>query len=112
VFSCIGVTTFAADRLCYSNLSQRLPIYPNAEVKSRRHNLFTEFGMGNTVIVLISPDAPEAVRAWYAVHAGSYLREAVRNNTPFYRMAQGQVDVTRNPDGKGSQIILFGTCVN
>jgi len=112
VFACISVSTFAMDRLCYSNLSQRLPIYPNAQVERRIHNLFTEFGMGNTVVTLISEDDPDTVRSWYAIHTGAYLRDALKNNTPFYRMAQGQVDVTRNPDGAGSQIILFGTCVN
>lgn len=108
---CGSVSSFALDRLCYSNLSQRLPIYPDATVESRAHNLFTEFGMGNTVMVLTTPDEPDAVRSWYAIQTGSYLREALRNNTPFFRMSQGQVDVTRNPDGAGSQIILFGTCV-
>jgi hypothetical protein len=63
------------------------------------------------VVILTSPDDPDSVRSWYAVHTGTYLREALRNNSPFFRMAQGQVDVTRNPDGDGSQIILFGTCV-
>jgi hypothetical protein len=112
VILCSAVTSFAVDRLCYSNLSQRLPLYPNAEVKRRVHNLFTEFGMGNTVIVLVSSDDPDTVRDWYAAETGTYVRDALRNNTPFFRMAQGTVDVTHNPDGEGSQIILFGTCVN
>ncbi|MEP7292717.1 MAG: hypothetical protein ABI835_13125 [Chloroflexota bacterium] len=113
VILCSGVSMFTVDRLCYGNLSQRLPIYTNAEVVRRVHNLFTEFGMGNTVITLISPDDPDTVRSWYAVHTGSYLREALRNNTPFFRMSQGQVDVSHDPDNpSGSQIILFGTCVN
>jgi len=114
VILCSGVSLFAANAICYSNLTQRLPIYPNATVKSRGHNFLTEFGMGDTEMVLISPDSPETVRSWYAVHTGSYLRDSLRNNTPFFRMAQGQVSVDYNPDdptGKGSQIILYGTCV-
>ena len=111
VVLCGGITFFAADRICYGNLSQRLPIYPNATVSSRTHNLFTEFGMGNTVVVLDSPDSPDDVRSWYAVQTGSYLREALRSNTPFFRMAQGSATVSRSDTG-GSQIILFGTCVN
>ncbi len=109
---CGSGTLFVADRICYGNLSQRLPIYPNATVERRTHNLFTEFGMGNTVIIMNSPDAPSTVRSWYALHTGTYLREALQNDTPFFRMAQGQVDVTRSEDGAGSQIILFGTCIN
>jgi len=114
VILCSGVSVIAADRICYSNLTQRLPIYPGATIKSREHNFLSEFGMGNTVMVLTSPDAPSVVQSWYSVHTGNYLRDALRNNTPFFRMAQGQVSVTENPDdptGKGSQIILFGTCV-
>ena len=115
VLLCSGTSIFALDRICYGNLTQRLPIYPSATVETRSHNLFSEFGMGNTAMVLTTPDDPSTVRSWYAVHTGDYLREAVRNNSPFFRMAQGQVDITRisdDPDETGSQIILFGTCVN
>ena len=112
VLLCTGVLSFAVDRICYGNLSQRLPLYPNAAIKTRVHNLFTEFGMGNTAFVLISPDDPQTVRDWYAAETGTYLRQSVQNDTPFFRMAQGSVEVTHNPDGDGSQIILFGTCVN
>ncbi len=112
MFVCLGTVTFAADRICYGNLSQRLPFYPDATIKMRSHNLITEFGMGNTVVIMTTPDDPETVRAWYAVHTGSYLRESLQNNTPFFRMSQGQVNVGANPDGEGSEIILFGTCIN
>lgn len=115
ILLCGSTMVFALDRICYGNLTQRLPIYPNAEVTRRVHNLFTEFGMGNTVVTLQTLDTPEVVRSWYGVHTGDYLRESLRENTPFFRMAQGQVDVTRDPEtpgGTGSQIILFGTCVN
>ncbi len=112
VIVCISTVGFAADRICYGNLSQRLPLYPNATIKSRTHNLITEFGMGNTVVIMSSPDEPEDVRSWYAVHTGSYLRDSLRDNTPFFRMAQGQVQIGANPDGDGSSIILFGTCIN
>jgi hypothetical protein len=112
VMLCSGTAFVVADRLCYSNLSQRLPIYPNATVISREHNFLSEFGMGNTVLVLISPDDPDTVRSWYAKETGAYLRESLRNNTPFFRMAQGQFDVTADPaNPSGSQIILYGTCV-
>jgi hypothetical protein len=112
VILCSGVSVIAADRICYSNLTQRLPIYPGATIKSREHNFLSEFGMGNTVVVMTSPDAPDAVRSWYAVHTGSYLRESLRNNTPFFRMAQGQANVTYDAaNDAGSQIILYGTCV-
>jgi hypothetical protein len=111
---CVGTVTFALDRICYSGLSQRLPIYPNAEVRLRRHNLFTEFGMGNTAITLYSPDDPNDVRRWYGRQTGDYIRGTMDNGGTIdrlaLRIAQGDWDVTA--DGTGSQIILFGTCAN
>ncbi len=115
ILICGSTLVFAVDRICYGNLTERLPLYPNAQIVRRVHNLFTEFGMGNTVLTLTTPDDAETVRSWYAVNSGTYLRESLKNNTPFFRMAQSQVDVTRDtesPGGTGSQIILFGTCVN
>jgi hypothetical protein len=111
---CSGTAFVAVDRLCYGNLSQLLPIYWNATVKSRTHNFLSEFGMGNTVLILTSPDDPDTVRSWYGKQTSAYLSEARRNNPPFYHLAHWQVDVTHNPDdptGSSSQIILFGTCV-
>jgi len=112
MFLCSGITTFAVDRLCYVNLTERLPMYPNATVKTRVHNLFSELGMGNTAVIMTTPDDPDTVRAWYAEETAPYLRLDARNNMPFSHVAHGQVDITHNPDGEGSQIILFGTCVN
>ena len=113
---CGAVTSFTVDRICYAGLSQRLPIYPNAEVQMRSHNMFSEFGMGNTVIVLHSPDEPEVVRSWYAQQTGGYIRETMQSGAFIdrvaQRIAQGDWDVTREEDGNGSQILLFGTCVN
>lgn len=113
---CLTTTTFALDRVCYTGLSQRLPLYPNAEVRSRRHNMFSEFGMGNTVIVMYSPDEPDVVRSWYGRATGQYIRGTLETGTSIERLAQrlgqGQWDVTRDESGVGTQIILFGTCAS
>jgi hypothetical protein len=113
---CIGTTTFAIDRICYTGLSQRLPLYPNAEVRLRRHNLFTEFGMGNTALTLYTPDEPNDVQQWYGRNTGEYIRGTMENGGTIdrlaLRIAQGDWDVTRDESGTGSQIILFGTCAN
>jgi hypothetical protein len=112
VILCSGVSLFAADRLCYGALSQRLPLYPNAAVKQRVHNLFTEFGMGNTAITMTTPDDPTTVRNWYGARTGEYMREGLDSRSIGFTLARGQWDVTRDPDNPtGSQIILFGTCV-
>ncbi|MBL8132897.1 MAG: hypothetical protein JNL42_13640 [Anaerolineae bacterium] len=108
----VGGVTVALDRVCYHYLSQRLPIYPGAEMRVRTHNFLSELGMGNTVITLYAPDPPDEVRAWYAVQTGSLLREWARTRPILYNIAQSSVDVSRADDGVGSLVILFGTCAN
>lgn len=116
LFLCIGVSFFSVDRLCAAYLPQRLPIYPDAEVEFITHNFITEFGMGNTSIVLYTPDEPDAVRSWYGRTMGTFLREAVENPTLITQIGRqiARVDfsITRAKDGVGTQIILFGTCLN
>jgi hypothetical protein len=113
---CVSTGSFAADRICYMGLSQRLPIYPNAEIRSRVHNLFSEFGMGNTVLTLYTPDEPDAVRSWYGQQTGTYARETLQSDNFIERLAQrwaqGQWEVSRDESGIGTQIILFGTCAS
>jgi hypothetical protein len=110
VFVCSAVTSFAADRLCYGALSQRLPLYPNATVTSRVHNLFSEFGMGNTVITMNTPDDPTTVRNFYGMASGAYMRSG-GNGSLFFTLARGQATIASGEGGVGSQIILFGTCI-
>lgn len=113
---CTAATTFALDRVCYASLSQRLPLYPNAQITYRQHNLFTELGMGVTVIMLDSPDEPDVVRSWYGRAQGAYNRAALESGDVVQqagqRLSRADWSVTRAEDGTGSQIILFGTCVN
>lgn len=114
ILLCSGVSFYTLDRICYDSLSQRLPIYPNAEIVFRAHNLFSELGMGNTVITLHSDDEPDVVRAWYGRAQGEYARMALNSSNIItstgQRIARADWSVTR--DGDGTQIILFGTCVN
>ena len=111
ILLCSGVTMFAADRLCYGALSQRLPLYPNSTVISRTYNLFSAFGMGNTVVSITTPDDPETVRNWYGAATSAYMRAGMRGGSPFFTLAKGQWDVSRGENGEGSLIILFGTCI-
>lgn len=107
----LSVFLYGLDRVCYNGLSQRLPIYPGAEIVSSQHNLFSDFGMGNTVMVLTTPDDADEVRAWYARETGAYLRRALQTNDFAFRIAQGDWDISPLEDG-GAQVILFGTCAN
>jgi hypothetical protein len=108
----VGGVFIGLDRVCYHYLSQRVPIYPDAEIRVRTHNFLSEFGMGNTVYTLYTSDRPDEVRSWYAVHTGELLREWARTRPFLYNLAQSRVDVSRADDGIGSLVILFGTCAN
>ncbi len=116
VLVCSGSAFVAIDRVCAAYLPQRLPIYPGATVAFQRHNSMTEFGMGTTVVTLLSPDPPETVRSWYGRETGTFLRESINNNDPITylgrQIARVSWDVGRAPDGNGSQIILYAQCMN
>jgi len=105
----LGGLGLTIDRICVANLTLRLPQYPGATVVWERHNLLTPFGMGETVMMLTTPDSPETVREWYARHTGEVLRANVKN--PFFQWGRGEWIVDPAQDGPGSQIILHGLCM-
>lgn len=110
ILLCMGAVTLAIDGACYSSLTQRLPIYPSATVVSERHNFIRAFGMGETVMVLYTSDPPDEVTSWYARTIGQVIRESLQRGGPL-RFGATDWSVGRAEDGVGSQIILFGTCV-
>jgi hypothetical protein len=116
MFFCAGGVTFVFDRVCNSYLTRYLQIYPNATITYRAHNMFTDFGVGNTVMFLESPDDQDTVRSWHGRTYGTFLRETLRSTDPLLyvgrRLARVDWDVTESESGTGSQIILFGTCIN
>ena len=91
-------------------MSQRLPLYPNAEITVQRYNMFRPRGMGETYIELVSPDDPDTVSRWYGSTAGRYSREAVRTNDFTYRLATAERAIGWTEDRTGSLIQLYGTC--
>jgi hypothetical protein len=113
---CSGVIVTVMDGICYDGLTRRLPTYPGAQVLNVRYNLFRPYGMGNTVVQLYSADDQDTVRAWYARQTGTLLRALIESRAPgdnlVRTITQSQFDVTEAADGTGSQILLFGTCVN
>lgn len=111
LFACVGVSFVGVDAMCYSSLSQRLPLYPGATVTLERHNFMRAFGMGETIMVLESDDPPEVVQAWYGRVTYDGQQRAKANHDPFYYMATGRYSVTAAEDGTGSQIILSAGCV-
>ena len=111
LFICIGVSFVGVDAMCYSSLSQKLPLYPGATVTLERHNFLRAFGMGETVMVLDSDDPVETVQAWYGQMTYEGQQRARETHDPFYFMATGRYSVTTAEDGTGSQIILTAGCV-
>lgn len=116
IFACVLLSIVGINGVCLGYLPQRLPYYPGARVDSEGYNFITPWGMGNTVASLYSTDDPETVRSWYGVQTGNFLREAVRNPTPVTdlgrQVARVDFDITRDADGVGTRILLFGTCLN
>lgn len=107
---CGGISALAVDQLCYTTLSQRLPLYPDAEVRVQRHNFFRAWGMGETYFELYTPDDSDTVGEWYGSTAGRYSREAVRANDFTYRLASAERSFRRAEDGEGTFIQLYGAC--
>jgi len=110
VAACLAGSALVTDTLCRQGFDRRLPVYPGAAVKWERHNFLSAFGMGETVMTLTSPDAPETVRAWYAATTAAAIRDSV-DDVPL-RLTRGEWTVDLDEDGTGSQIILHGLCVN
>jgi hypothetical protein len=107
---CMAVSVLGLDRLCYESLSRRMPIYPGAEIRVNRYNLFTSRGMGETYLELYSPDPSDVVSEWYGRTTSATLREAARTNDAIYRLARSERNVRRAEDGEGALIELYGTC--
>lgn len=125
-FGCLGIliamivcgsTVFLAiDRVCYAGLSARMPVYPGAVQTFEYHNMLTSQGMGETVMLFTSPDAPDVVQAWYARTSGEWLRAAAQSKdllvTAQRTLTRADFAVTADESGTGSLISLIGECAN
>ncbi|GIL12642.1 MAG: hypothetical protein BroJett038_13620 [Chloroflexota bacterium] len=110
VFGCIIVMFLGLDAACYSAMTRKIPIYPEARVTMERHNFLRAFGMGETVMVLDTDDPSSEVRDWYGRTVAANYRSAQTNRDPFWFMASAQWSVTTAEDGSGAQIVLSGVC--
>jgi hypothetical protein len=113
---CGSTVYLAVDRVCYAGLTQRVPVYPNADTISLQHNMLFAWGMGTTVGVFESADDPLTVRRWYANNTRAFAQNVATDPNPFVqarvRLTQARWDVTESQSGDGTQIILFGQCAN
>ncbi len=106
---CVSVTLVGVDRTCVSDMEPRLPIYPNTTIKLQQHNFLTQFGMGESVMILHSDDPVEVVRDWYSKTVGAIVYADVQKGT-IRHMGRTNWTVDEAPEGSGSQIILYGYC--
>jgi F420-0:gamma-glutamyl ligase-like protein len=110
MFGCIVITTIGIDAACYSSMSAKLPIYPNARVTLDQHNFLQRFGMGTTVMILDTDDDVEVVRDWYGTTVAKVYKAARETNQAFFYFASARYSVGPAEDGSGTQIILNGAC--
>ena len=108
---CVVTIVLGVDKSCVDDLKPRLPIYPNTTVKLAQHNFLTQFGMGESVMILHSDDAVDVVRDWYSKTVGAVVYADVQKGN-IRQMGRTNWTVDEAPEGKGSQIILYSYCGN
>jgi hypothetical protein len=112
MLSCGSITVVSLDVVCHGALTQRLPLYPGAEVAHERYNMIRPFGMGETYVMLRTTDASDDVRQWYARTVAAYVRDrALSGGDVGYRISSSRWQVRRSDDQGATEVVLHGTCV-
>jgi hypothetical protein len=97
---------FAVDNTCRANANTWLEDYPDSEFVRETYTFLRPFGIGETIRVLYSADAPNTVRSWY--------READRARDDRGLIRNEGVSQTRwqviDAENEGSQIALQSEC--
>ena len=60
----VAVAILGADQLCRNDIARRLPLYPNATLRSAEHDFLRVRAAGRTEMSFATPDDVEAVRDW------------------------------------------------
>lgn len=102
MFCSVSGFVLVGDQLCYSEHSNYLQPYPDAELIYTDYNFIRAFGIGQTVQQFYSEDDPVTIRAWY----GPLVAERPRTG----RITRGEYHAIRAEDGEGSYIFLVGRC--
>lgn len=105
---CVVVTTLALDGTCLADMEPRLPRYPDATVTFAQHNFLTQFGMGESVLMLHSDDDVATVREWYGRTIGAIYADMQKSKVRTF--GQTNYTVGQSETGSGTQIILYGRC--
>lgn len=101
------LTATFIDNRCYDDSTAWLPVYPNATVQSVKYDYFRAWGIGETKMILVSPDDRITVNTWYA----NAMEEIAKKYTG-RGLADSDYQIRRNPNGDGSVITLSSACAN
>ena len=96
------------DGLCVADVGPRLPFYAGATITSESNSMFRRFGMGETVIIMYSPEDYQTVTGWYGRTIGAKIKENLDKG--LRQFGSTNWSVGRAEDGSGSQIILYSRC--
>ena len=94
-----------ADGWCRSDITRRLPFYPNAELISAEHDFLRQRALGETVMSFSTPDSPEVVREWYR-----QLNLDLIDRGQLRGLADIQRSFQADPSGKGTLIFYSSRC--
>ncbi len=101
----LAVLVFGSDQLCYSDIVDRQPLYPGAEIVAVEYSFIRARGFGTTRLTLKTPDDPETVNEWRRQTNLELLRA-----DKFRGMAATGWSVQPDPDSDGSLFFYFSSC--
>jgi len=100
-----GLAVMGIDYSCQVTIETWTPYYPDAEVVSVEYDLFRPRAMGNSLVILSTPDEYLVVNEWYQDHQAN-----LREMDQVEGIATYGFNVRNNPDSDGSLIYLFSEC--
>jgi hypothetical protein len=108
IFACTVVSVVGIDMVCYNNIEEKLPLYPQAVVVSQESGFFRPRGMGMSTVVMTTTDAAKDVRKWYSDHLRevekqSYDEQTRRRTAP---LGLANVSFQVEEDSKTGQTLI------
>jgi hypothetical protein len=104
IVTCLLSTGVAVNAVCYANIEQWLPAYPNGTVESTTSN-FIPRGLGLTLLIMRSPDDPDTARRFYG-----QMQRDMDSKHVWRGIARTFFEVEPDADSSGSVIFLTSKC--
>jgi len=93
------------DGWCRSDITRRLPFYPNADIVSAEHDFLRQRALGETAMTFSTPDSPEQVREWFR-----QLNLTLIERGQLRGLADIQRSFEANSKGEGTLIFYKTSC--